>query len=149
MRQRKYSCKQVSEYQGDHFKENYRFINWSFVVDDWRFNLHIFLRILFPSKFTHLQLVSHSDLHGNFWEIYVKWLHSSVTDKCTTSQILVGWLVGWFGLWHINLCKLFNAKSIFIEIISCFKQFSLAKARSSNVNTQFKCHNISISSYLV
>ena len=27
------------------------------------------------------------------------------------------WLVGWV-LWHINLCRLFNAKSIFIQIIS-------------------------------
>ena len=27
-------------------------------------------------------------------------------------------------LWHINLCRLFNAKSIFIQF--CFKQFSLA-----------------------
>ena len=27
------------------------------------------------------------------------------------------WLVVWV-LWHINLCKLFNAKSIFIQIIS-------------------------------
>ena len=29
----------------------------------------------------------------------------------------VGWLVGWI-LWHINLCRLFIAKSIFIRIIS-------------------------------
>ena len=27
--------------------------------------------------------------------------------------IVLGWLVGWV-LWHINLCKLFNAKSIFM-----------------------------------
>ena len=26
---------------------------------------------------------------------------------------LVGWLVGWV-LWHINLCRLFNAESIFM-----------------------------------
>ena len=26
----------------------------------------------------------------------------------------VGWLVGWLDLWHINLCMLFNAKSMFI-----------------------------------
>ena len=26
---------------------------------------------------------------------------------------LVGWLIGWV-LWHINLCRLFNAKSIFM-----------------------------------
>ena len=30
---------------------------------------------------------------------------------------LVGWLVGWV-LWHINLCRLFNTKSIFMQIVS-------------------------------
>ena len=29
-----------------------------------------------------------------------------------------GWLVGWLVLWHTNLCRLFNAKSIFIQIIN-------------------------------
>ena len=29
---------------------------------------------------------------------------------------LVGWLVGWV-LLHINLCRLFNAKSIFKQLI--------------------------------
>ena len=29
----------------------------------------------------------------------------------------LGWLVGWF-LWYTNLCRLFNSKSIFIQIIS-------------------------------
>ena len=33
------------------------------------------------------------------------------------------WLVGWV-LWHINLCRLFNAKSIFIR---------------PRISTQFKC----------
>ena len=28
----------------------------------------------------------------------------------------VQWLVGWLGLWHINPCSLFKAKSIFIQI---------------------------------
>ena len=28
-------------------------------------------------------------------------------------EMSVGWLVGWV-LWHINLCRLFNAKSIFM-----------------------------------
>ena len=30
---------------------------------------------------------------------------------------LFGWLVG-LVLWHINLCRLFNAKSVFMQIIS-------------------------------
>ena len=29
-------------------------------------------------------------------------------------KLMVGWLVGWLDLWHINHCRLFNAKSIFI-----------------------------------
>ena len=59
----------------------------------------------------------------------------------------VGWLVGWV-LWHYNLCKIFNAKSIFIKIVS----FQIIQFRTS---TQFKCKyslivkNISISSYSV
>ena len=27
-------------------------------------------------------------------------------------------VVGWLGLWHINLCRFFNAKSIFMLIVS-------------------------------
>ena len=38
---------------------------------------------------------------------------------------LITWLVGF--LWHINLCRLFNAKSIFFTNIQlCFKQWSSA-----------------------
>ena len=50
--------------------------------------------------------------------------------------------VGWFGwvLWHINLCRLFNAKSIFIQILFQTIQFSMS--------TQF-VKNISFSSYSV
>ena len=51
-------------------------------------------------------------------------------------DIPLNWLVVWV-LWHINLCRLFNAKSIFIQIISLV-QFSMS--------TQF-VKNISISSY--
>ena len=64
------------------------------------------------------------------------------------SQQLV-WLV-WWVLWHINLCRLFNAKSIFMKVISFisnnsvqheytayqkhfyFKQFSLFKQLYNN-----------------
>ena len=37
---------------------------------------------------------------------------------------LVGWLVGCV-LWHINLCRSFNAKSIFIQIISSISNNSV------------------------
>ena len=48
--------------------------------------------------------------------------HNSLVwlDPRDTSSWNRCWLVGWlFGfLWQINLCRLFNAKSIFIQIIS-------------------------------
>ena len=38
---------------------------------------------------------------------------------------LIGWLVGFS--WHINLCRLFNARSICMQIVSSIsKKFSLA-----------------------
>ena len=33
--------------------------------------------------------------------------------KSTYNQIHIDWLIGWV-LWHINPCRLFNAKSIFM-----------------------------------
>ena len=41
-------------------------------------------------------------------------LHTTV-NICSPSW-LVGWFVCWV-LWHVNLCRLFNAKSIFMWII--------------------------------
>ena len=39
---------------------------------------------------------------------------------------LVGWLVGW-GLWHINLCRLFTTKFIFMQIVKFeMIQFSMS-----------------------
>ena len=49
--------------------------------------------------------------------------------KCR--KISNGWLVGWI-LWHINLFRLFNAKSIFIQII-------LFQTIPFNMCTQFNC----------
>ena len=43
---------------------------------------------------------------------------------------LVGWLVGLI-LWHINLCRLFKAKSIFMQKV---RQFSLVWLHSLSVN---------------
>ena len=45
-------------------------------------------------------------------------------------------------LWHINLCMLFNAKSIFIQTI-------LFQTIQISISTQFNCQNISISDYSV
>ena len=44
---------------------------------------------------------------------------------------LVGWLSGWF-LRHINLCRLFNAKSIFIQIV-------LFQTIQFSMSTEFNC----------
>ena len=52
----------------------------------------------------------------------------SVTEHVCQSWRLVGWV-----LWHINVCQLFNAKSIFMQIVSSIStiQFSMS--------TQFVC----------
>ena len=44
--------------------------------------------------------------------------------KSAIPLYLVGWLVCWV-LWHINLCRLFNAKSTFIQIISSISNNSV------------------------
>ena len=38
---------------------------------------------------------------------------------------ITSWLVGWWILWHINLCRLFNAKSIFLQIVSSISNNSV------------------------
>ena len=48
--------------------------------------------------------------------------------KKAETYILVGWLV----LWHINRCRLFNAKSIFMDIV-------LFKKIQFTMSTQFNC----------
>ena len=40
------------------------------------------------------------------------------------TECMVGQLVGWV-LWHINLCRLFNANSIFIQIVSSVSKNSI------------------------
>ena len=59
----------------------------------------------------------------------------------------IGWLIVWV-LWHINLCRLFNTKFIFMKIV-------LFQTIQFIISTQFKCKyslivkNISILSYSV
>ena len=52
-------------------------------------------------------------------------------DPGTINSWLVGWLVGWV-LWLINLCRLFNAKSIFMKIV-------LFQTIQFSISMQFKC----------
>ena len=42
-------------------------------------------------------------------------------------------MVGWV-LWHINFCRLFNAKSVFMKIV-------LFQTIRFRISTQFKCHH--------
>ena len=53
--------------------------------------------------------------------------------RFSTGNNMVGWLVGWV-LSHINLCRLFNTKSIFMQKVKFqTNQFSMI--------TQFNCQN--------
>ena len=49
------------------------------------------------------------------------------------SSFGISWLVDWVS-WHINLCRLFNAKSIFMQIVS-----SIFFKIQFNMSTQFNC----------
>ena len=48
----------------------------------------------------------------------------------------MSWLVGWI-LWHINLCRLFNAKSIFIQIISSISNNSVQHEYTAQLSKTF------------
>ena len=90
-----------------------------------------------PFELEFFFLVPEEGLDGVFdhnmrlwFELYIYWM-------------LVGWV-----LWHINVCRLFNAKSIFMKIV-------VFQTIYFSISTQFKCKynlivkNISISSYSV
>ena len=47
-----------------------------------------------------------------------------ILNYCWSTYLFAGWLVGWF-LLHINLCRLFNAKSIFMQVISSISNNSV------------------------
>ena len=42
---------------------------------------------------------------------------SELFAKCIQRNIVIDY-ISWLGLWQFNLCRLFNAKSIFMSIIS-------------------------------
>ena len=69
----------------------------------------------------------------SFWLKYVN-AYDKLISKVFCSiweSSLVGWLVGWY-LWHIKLCAFFNAKSIFIQIIT-FQTIRLSWVHSLTV----------------
>ena len=89
------------------------------------------LSFLFPISFMILTLEYHLmfpilDFHKYVLDIQ-KQPHSKQGQ-------MIGWLVVWLVgfLWHINLCKLFNAKSIFMKIV-------LFQTIQFSMSTQFNC----------
>ena len=52
-----------------------------------------------------------------------KMCHIEECEKRNNKRLLVCWV-----LWHINLCRLFNAKSIFMQIVSSISKYSISHA---------------------
>ena len=50
---------------------------------------------------------------------------SPLTKVANFTFLFYSWLVGLLVLWHINLCRLFNAKSIFMQIIRSIENSSV------------------------
>ena len=73
--------------------------------------------IMMPNKNTKA-MVGSPKCDINLFDITTAILQgdTSVLYIFIISQDYVGWLVGWV-LWHINLCRLFNAKSIIMKIV--------------------------------
>ena len=106
------------------------------------FSLYPFPLILYHYYyyFLVLLLVSYNPLLGLYprpsvkkssdykHSMYLYFLLPLLGDYSVTSIILSkeidGWLVVWV-LWNINLCRLFNAKSIFMQIISSISNNSV------------------------
>ena len=100
----------------------------------------LFMPVFESKKF--LTAVSASPLEWRVFCISVQILEKMVVSgweirRIWWKRIKSFWLVSWLGLalWHINHCRLFNAKSIFIHKQFYFKQFSLALI-------QFKCQTL-------
>ena len=51
-------------------------------------------------------------------------LFKGLCEKKVKMEEAPGWLVGWI-LWHINVCRLFKVKSIFIQILSSISNNSV------------------------
>ena len=88
---------------------------WPFLIAKVQANRAKFLKPIAPSPFA-LQIFSVASMV--LWPSSNSRIRKRCTFICEASNRTrrIGWLVGI--LWHINLCRLFNAKSIFIQIIS-------------------------------
>ena len=105
-------------------------------------------------QFFHIWLSSYRSFFLSCWLSFSVCIYLSIKAVSNLSQsvptypcILIDWVVFWV-LWHINLCRLFKVKSIFMKIVLFQKiQFS--------ISTKFKCKyslivkNDSVSSYSV
>ena len=48
---------------------------------------------------------------------------------------MVGWLFGWWILWDMDICRLFKAKSIFMQIVNS----TVFQTIQFTMTTQFNC----------
>ena len=102
----------------------------------------LFLKYLNKVSFRCFMSFKESMSHWRVGSIKESWFKQ---ERCWPVRLVV-WLV-WV-LWHFNLCRLFNAKSI-------LKKIALFHTIQFRISTQFKCKynlivkNISISSYSV
>ena len=77
----------------------------------------------------HISIITNNfDLH-RFFLIRVAFYHNSLGSSFLSN--VHNWLVVWV-LWYINLCRLFNAKSCFMQIL----QFQIIPF---SISTQFNC----------
>ena len=73
-----------------------------------------------PKKVWIMQVTVIAIANGEFGMIL-----KSLEERREESEIrLVGWFIGWV-LWYINLCRLFNAKSVFMQIVSSISNNSV------------------------
>ena len=111
---------------------------WFFNLFDVSFSLFIYLFFFFCR-------ISFFQIHYIITGIYIQW-YTLIYEYTWNNPDIVcesrnissmkyynpkeSWLVAWV-LWNINFCRLFNAKSIFIQIISSISN------NSQSMNTQF------------
>ena len=100
-----------------------------------RYNLIIYMlhssldslaRSRYLSDFSHFYIFS-------LWLSGTAKIHLvTLSSSCWLTLDLAPGPAGWLGLWHINLCRLFNAKSIFMKIV-------IFQTIQFRISTQFKC----------
>ena len=77
----------------------------------------------------NMQLPSSLELH--VWPGWRSIYYKAMRNRDQPNYCIAGWLADWV-LWHINLWRLFNAKSIFMKIV-------LFQTIHFSITTQSKC----------